>query len=163
MNETLPEAWWQYLAEYDGAPGSTIVNLGLRSRAPLAEFPLLLVVGLSFDSPPGAAGLPAADSLDELTRLSRDRLETLRRTVRAVHVGTFSHQNERLDYIYIADSAGVAAALAEWHARAAPSRTQYLNVKADASWEAYFAFLYPNAQIMRLHREALQRLGVTVP
>ena len=163
VNDAASDAWWQYLAEYDGAPGSTIVNLGLKSRAPRAEYPCLVVVGLSYESPEGAAGLPPVDSLDELTRLSNDRLDTLRRTVRAVHVGTFSHQRERLDYIYVADSAGVAAALAEWHARVAPSRTQYLNVKSDPNWDAYFAFLYPNAQIMRLHRAALQKLGVTGP
>ncbi len=154
-----PELWWSYLADYDGLPGSTLVNLGLKPRAPMHDRATLVVTGVSYQSTPRNSGLPDAAELDFLNRLSTKRLMLLAEHSQAIFVGSFTHKNERLDYIYVASPAGLDAALRSFYQMECPSRRPYINVKSDPRWEAYLDFLYPNAQTMQHYRAELQKLG----
>ncbi len=153
------ELWWSYLADYDGLPGSTLVNLALKHRAPKHDYTTLLVTGVTYESSPKASGLPDKAELEFLNRLSEKRLTLVTGKTEGIFVGSFTHKNERLDYIYVADPAGLEAALRDFYQRECPNRRPYINIKTDARWEAYLDFLYPNAATIEHYRADLQRLG----
>lgn len=153
------ELWWSYLANYDDLPGSTLVNLALKPRAPMHDCSTLLVTGVSYQSPANNSGLPDAAELDFLNRLSTKRLTLIAEQSTAIFVGSFTHKDERLDYIYVANPAGLEAALLEFYRTECPDRRPYINIKSDAEWEAYLGFLYPNAQTIEHYRAELQKLG----
>ena len=153
------ELWWSYLADYDGLPGSTLVNLALKTRAPMHDRSTLLVTGVSYESTPKDSGLPDAAELEFLNRLSDKRLTLVAAHSTAFFVGSFTHKNERLDYIYVADAAGLETALRDFYKTECPARRPYINIKNDSRWEAYLDFLYPNAQIIEHYRAELLKLG----
>ena len=153
--------WWSYLASYEDVPSSTIVNLALKDRAPLADTHLL-ITGVSYQSPPARLGLPDDAELEVLNRLGAKRLSLLTSLTAPAPIlaGTFTRKNERVDYLYVADSANLEVALGDFYRRECPSRTPSITFKSDPKWEAYFDFLYPNAQTIRHYREELSKLGV---
>ena len=157
------ELWWSYLADYDGLPGSTVVNLALKSHAPMRDRPTLLVTGVSYSSRPDNSGLPDAAELDFLNRLSTKRLDMLRMHSISIFVGAFTHKNERLDYIYVSDPTGLEAAMRDFYQTECPTRQPYINLKSDPQWEAYLEFLYPNTQTIERNRTELIKLGALNP
>jgi hypothetical protein len=155
--------WWTYLADYDGLPGSTVVNLGLKSRAPLSGYATLVVTGVTYEAPPERSGLPTDDELDFLNQLSEKRLTLIAQSTEAILAGSFTHKNERLDYVYVRDAGGLQERLTAFYDTAAPNRRPYINVIQDADWEGYLSFLYPNQQTLQHYRSVLQALGVKLP
>ena len=153
------ERWWTYLAEYDGTPGSTMVNLALKKSAPRSDYPILLVTGVSYESPPTNSGLPKPDELNALNELSDKRKGFINQHTKAIFAGIFTHKNDRLDYFYITDSNGLGAALSNFYQTECPARKPYINIKPDEHWEAYLDFLYPNSQTIEFHRKELERIG----
>jgi hypothetical protein len=163
LSTTNPALWWSYLADYDGLPGSTVVNLALKDRAPLAGYTTLVVTGVTYQAPPEGSGLPTGDEIDFLNQLSEKRLTLIAQSTEAILAGSFTHKNERLDYVYVGDASGLAERLSTFYNNAAPNRSAYINVKQDAQWEAYLSFLYPNQQTLQHYRLELQALGVKLP
>jgi hypothetical protein len=153
------ELWWSYLADYDGLPGSTLVNLALKPHAPIHDRSILLVTGVSYQSSPKNSGLPDAAEFDLLNRLSTKRLTLITEHSMAIFVGSFTHKNEQLDYIYLADPDGLEAALREFYQTECPARRPYINLRSDPQWQAYLDFLYPNAQTIQHYREEFLKLG----
>jgi hypothetical protein len=150
--------WWAYLADYDGRPGSTLVNLALKERAPLANFRHLVVTGVSYSSPK-ADGLPDSKELDWLDALSQKRLKAITQLTPVILSGSFTHNSERLDYIYVSNSTGIEDALKKFYQETCPDRKAYINLKEDSKWEAYSGFLFPNEQTIQFHREELTKIG----
>jgi hypothetical protein len=154
------ELWWAYLADYEGRPGSTIVNLALKPHAPMQDRPILVVTGVSYESGPKFSGLPDTAELEYLNRLSDKQHALIEAHTAALWVGTFSHQGERLDYLYVAEAAGLEEALRNFYMAECPDRRPYISIKSDPRWEAYSDFLYPNAQTREQFRAELEKLGV---
>jgi hypothetical protein len=152
--------WWTYLATYDGSPGSTVVNLALKSRAPVRGYPMLVVTGVGYPSPPQNSGLPVGGELDFLNELSGKRLAVITQSTKVVFAGSFTHKGERLDYVYVADASGVEDRLRKFYEATVPSRANYISVKSDAEWKAYLEFLYPNEPTRRHYQAELRALGV---
>ncbi len=153
------ELWWPYIADYDGFPGSTVVNLALKTVAPLLGYSTLLVTGVGYQSSAQSSGLPDGAELDVLNGLSAKRLRTIEEHSKAVLVGRFTHRNERLDYIYVPEPAGLEAALRSFYRMECPTRQHYINLKPDPQWQAFLEFLYPNAETIRFYRAELVKLG----
>ena len=153
------ERWWTYLSEYDGTPGSMLVNLALKTSAPRSDYPILLVTGVGYESPPTNSGLPKPDELDALNELSEKRQGFIKQHTKAIFAGVFTHKNERLDYFYVADSNGLAAALTNFYQMEYPARKPSINIKRDERWETYLDFLYPNSQTIEFYRKDLERIG----
>jgi len=154
------ELWWTYLADYDGTPGSIVLDMALKEQAPNPTYPKLIVTGVSYPSLPDRSGLPGTAQLDSLSDISDKRLAMIRQRCTAVLAGSFTHKNERLDYIYVSDAKGLEEALRAFYAKECPTRQPYINVKDDAQWQAYLEFLYPNAQTIEFYRQELIELGV---
>jgi hypothetical protein len=153
------DMWWSYLADYDGLPGSTVVNLALKQYAPLQDHQMLLVTGISYDSLPENSGLPSPAELDSLNHLGEKRLALIKAKTDSVFVGSFTHKNERLDYFYIVSANGMDADLRDFYQKERPNHQFYINIKSDPRWEAYSDFLYPNTATIDYHREELHKLG----
>jgi uncharacterized protein (TIGR01619 family) len=150
--------WWAYLADYDGRPGSIIVNLALKERAPVADYQRLIVTGVNYASP-DTNGLPSSSELDFLNVLAEKRLKIINQLTPSMFAGAFTHNGELLDYIYVRDTKGVEEVLKKFYQDSCPDRKQYINLKEDSKWEAYFEFLFPNAQTIEFHRQELTQIG----
>lgn len=150
------EMWWSYLANYEKGAGSTVVNLELKKRCPEPKFRYLVVTGVSYTS---SKELPDGQELDKLNAISSKRLKFMQEHTSSILAGTFTHDSERLDYIYVSNTSGIENALKEFYKQNCPDRKTYINVKDDAKWEAYLDFLFPNEQTIKFYREELVKIG----
>ncbi len=154
--------WWSYIVKYEKGPGSTLLNLRLKDRAPVAGYPYALITGLTYKPDP-RNGLPGPDDLDTLNAIADRRRAMLQAHTPFITAGTFTHNGERLEYLYIRDTAGVRTALAAFYRAEAPTRAPYTNIRVDPTWRAYLDFLYPNRQILDYYHDDLARLGFSFP
>ena len=154
------ELWWTYLADYDGRPGSTVVNMALKGSAPNASMPTALVTGVSYESLDKNSGLPDAGELDLLNQLAEKRLPIIKTKSKCVvHVGTFTSDHKRYDYYYLAEPDGLEDALRQFYHAECPKREPYVNIKEDPQWDRYLSFLYPNSQTIQFYRSELEKIG----
>jgi len=140
------ENWDAYMAQYEGKPGSVMLDMGLKSTAPLKEFSFVLITGVRF-SDCSSEGMPSAKEFENLYRISDSVLATVKRVGKNKLVGTFTHLCERLDYYYITDTTGLRQSLTNYFKQLSPAYKPYINIKADAEWTAYLSFLYPNEEV----------------
>ena len=155
------ELWWTYIADYEGKPGSTIVDMALKNQAPIAAMPIALVTGVSYESPDKNDGLPNVSDLDFLNQLSEKRVAVIRaHSGSFVHVGTFTNDHKRYDYFYLANPTGLEEALQQFYRSECPNRVAYVNIKDDSQWERYLLFLYPNQPTIQFYRSELEKIGV---
>ena len=63
-------------------------------------------------------------------------------------VATFTHQCERLDYIYLSDTNSIRKKLIDLYSSNFPGYKYYINIRTDKSWTAYTDFLYPNEETL---------------
>jgi hypothetical protein len=150
--------WWTYLADYDGRPGSVLLNLSLKERAPITDFQQLIVTGVSY-TPSSAEGLPDSKEIDWLNALGDKRLKIITQLTPSILAGTFTHNGERLDYIYVRTNAGVENSLKKFYQDNCPDRKPYINLKDDPKWQAYLEFLFPNEQTIQFNRHELIKIG----
>jgi Family of unknown function (DUF695)/Regulator of ribonuclease activity B len=141
------DAWNVYLADYDGKPGSTVLNMSIVNRAPVKNLPYLIVTGLN-PKEIEDSGFPTPDEFTTQYAFT-DSLDSLivKLTPNAM-VGMFTSNGERLHYIYVADTIGLRNKLINFYADNYPTYTYYLSIKKDAEWKAYLEFLYPNDYIL---------------
>lgn len=140
------EEWDVYLASYNGKPGSTVINMGLKKTAPLVSFPYVLVTGVRYTNC-REDGFPEEGELDRLHVISDSLDATLERVFTIKKAGTFTNNCERLEYYYLSDTMGVRSKLQHLYVSVFGSYVPYINIKADRKWTYYLEFLYPNETI----------------
>ena len=136
--------WETYMGQYEKGPGSTIVDMSIKDKPPVKEFPFLLVTGISFEKCT-ADGLPEKEAFPLLYKVSDAVKLCMDNTLVNIFAGTFTYQCERLDYYYIKDSTGIREKLDKLYADSFTAAKYYTNLKVDKIWQAYLDFLYPNA------------------
>ncbi|UPT65343.1 MAG: DUF695 domain-containing protein [Sphingobacteriales bacterium JAD_PAG50586_3] len=137
------DAWDVYIADYDGKPGSTVLNMSINDRAPIKTMPFLVVTGLN-PKETDDMGFPTKDQY-EVQYPFTDSLDVLvDRLVTSEMVGIFTSDGERIHYIYVQDTINLRNALTHFYKAKYPTYTYYLNVRPDVEWKAYLDFLYPN-------------------
>jgi hypothetical protein len=104
--------------------------------------------------------MPEMEDLDFLNRVSEKRVALVTSHAKAIWVGAFLHDNQQVDYFYVADASGLEAALREFHQKECPGRRQSFKSQSDPEWGAYLNFLYPNKPTMEHYRRELEKLGV---
>ena len=139
------ENWDVYMAQYDDKPGSTVLNMSLKTKAPFRDLPFVCITGVKF-SDCTSDGLPTPTAFPELYKIGDTIKSNINRLVKNMLVGSFTHQCERLDYFYVADTTGLRQMLLDIYAKQFPSFIPYFNIKDDANWQAYFKFLYPGEE-----------------
>ena len=158
----VKEVWWTYLGQYEnGLIGSIRLNLGLRVHAPMRALPTLLITGVSYETDPGNpdTGFPGKKELNLLNRVSERRVDLVTSLSTALHAGAFLHNNEQVDYFYVAGECRLEAALREFHRKACPGRRHIFHTHRDLEWKEYLNFLYPNEATMEHYRAELEELG----
>lgn len=157
----IRDLWWSYLADYDGLLGSIRINLALKDHAPLAEYPTLLMAGVDYESRAEKLELkmPESADLDFLNQVSEKRVALVTSRANAVFVGSFLHDNQQMDYFYVANAEGLEGALQELHQQECPDRRHFFKTQDDPEWKAYLEFLYPNEATIEHYRAELEELG----
>lgn len=135
------EEWEVYMAGYEKGPGSTLVNMSYKANAPFRQYPFLLIAGVTFPDC-DSTGLPAKTAFDQLYAVS-DQIQAILSNYKLA--GTFTYQCERMDYYYLADTAGLRNKLEPVY-KNFPRLQPILKIRTDTSWEAYLSFLYPNEE-----------------
>ncbi|HYD20111.1 MAG TPA: DUF695 domain-containing protein, partial [Flavipsychrobacter sp.] len=97
--------WEVYMAQYKEGPGSTMVNMSLRNKAPDPRFRFLLITGVGFKN--CADGFPADNEFDKLYAVSDSVNNLLSATVDNIIAGSFTQGCERVDYIYLPDTTNI--------------------------------------------------------
>lgn len=142
-NTDTAEEWESYLANYAGGKGSVIVNMSLHAIAPAAQYPYLLITGVKFSK--CEDGLPAKAAFAGLYQISDSVATIVKENAKGIMAGTFTHQCKRLDYYYLADTAGIRAKLTKMYVLAFPGYEASIHIAPDKDWDAYLKLLYPNA------------------
>ena len=140
--------WWSYLATYDAGPGSIRLDMNLRKTAPVKGFPHLVVTGVTYTSTQ-RKGLPEAEDLDRLNQISSAVVAAIAAKTPSIHAGTFTHDFEQLNYIYVTNVEGIAEVVKNVYSQRCPGCKTYTNLKNDASWSAYREFLFPNEATLK--------------
>ncbi|MFZ5506154.1 MAG: DUF695 domain-containing protein [Pseudomonadota bacterium] len=142
------DKWWMYLADYDGKPGSTRVDMGLRARAPLPDLQQIVIFGTKYEQIP-TSGFPTDAALEQLNRDSDSLILAVLSVQAGVYVGTFTHAGEQLHYVYVKSSEGTEGAFSAALAAACPTCAPIFRTRSDPEWKAYLKFLYPNEATLR--------------
>lgn len=154
------ENWDLYLAHFEKGPGSVLVDLGLKTSAPLTSLKYVLVTGVGFKEC-NSEGLPTSEGFTVLYAIS-DSVKSLMQT-NSNHrlVGTFTYQCERLDYYYIADTTGIRAKLLSLYDQRFKSFKPFISINRDSAWGTYLNFLYPNDETIEfmLNTKVLMQLS----
>lgn len=141
------DAWDAYIAQFDGGPGSVILNMSVKGRAPVSKFPYVLVTGVTYKDC-GPEGFPSQDEFPKL-HIIHDSVQAVIKSVTSfINAGSFTHQCERLDYVYVSDTQNLRKRLEELYNKRFSNYKPYINIKEDKKWEYYLSFLYPNEQTL---------------
>ena len=158
----VKELWWTYLGRYErDLLGSIRLNLGLKVHAPMLALPTLLVTGVGYETDPRhpETRMPAKKELNFLNRVSDQRVKLVTAHVTALHAGAFLHNNEQVDFFYVADAAGLEPLLRDFHQKDCPGRRHIFHTHHDPDWKEYRNFLYPNEATIEHYRAELEELG----
>ena len=140
------DKWDTYAARFDKGTGSVMLDMDLKSRAPLADYPYLLIVVTHYKDCL-ANGLPERDEFANLYNIDDSVQACLNRIVRNVAAGTFTYQCQRRDYYYLPDTAGVRQALSTQMGPTAHLFAEHgfeVVIHSDPEWNGYLKFLYPS-------------------
>jgi hypothetical protein len=142
------DKWWNYIADYDGKPGSIRVDMALRYEAPLSSLPTLVIFGTKYDQKP-ETGFPTDKALDKLNEDSDSLVAAVLSAQVGIYVGTFTHDGEQLHYAYVRSADGTETAFRRALAESCSQCVAVYKFKADPNWDAYLKFLYPNEATLR--------------
>lgn len=141
------ENWDVYMATYEKGPGSTLLNMSLKTVAPIKDFYYILITGVTFPKC-NADGLPMPEQFPTLYAISDSVQSILSRNYTFLLAGTFTYQCQRLDYYYLKDTTGTRELLNNLYSNKFKDYNPYINLKEDKSWDSYLTFLYPSEEIL---------------
>ena len=137
--------WDVYMAQYEKGVGSTVINMDLKSNAPDKNYRFLLSTGVHFNDCTND-GFPSQAEFQKLYVVSDSVKKLVNLNVSNIMAGTFTYQCERKDYYYIKDTSSIRLKLLALYKKHFPGYQPIINIREDATWEAYLTFLYPNEE-----------------
>jgi len=142
--------WWAYLADYNGTPGATRVDMGQIEKAPIAELPFVVIAGTKYATSL-KNGLPEERELQRLNDLSDKLILAIVALGPSAYVGTFTHNKEQVHYVYAKDLTGVEEAFTKALKRECSTCEVLYQTKRDPEWNTFLKFLYPNQATMQFY------------
>lgn len=139
--------WEVFLAQYDNGPGSTVLNMELKQKAPISGYTVVVITGVKFTNC-NPDGFPADDEFEKLHVIEDSVEKLLAKFTSTILAGTFTNACQRLGYYYITDSSVVRQQLLQLYSRSFPGYTPYIKVRYDPQWEGYLTFLYPSEEML---------------
>jgi Family of unknown function (DUF695)/Regulator of ribonuclease activity B len=139
--QTVESDWDAYVVDVKGKPVSIMVDLTLKSQAPMKDRPMALVVRTKLQAP-RPDGQPNRTEIARLDSLEDEMVSHLAKATGAVYAGRFTQRGIREFCFYALDSVGYSKALFaafsgypgyEWLGKAVE----------DKAWSNYFDMLYP--------------------
>ena len=121
--------------------------MDLINSSPIPELPNVLVTGLEYETAK-ANGFPESETFQILYQLGDELLEIVSKEFNGVLVGSFTYNQERLEYFYVKSTKGLEQRLEKFYRENYPSYKPYINIKEDQDWEYYREFLYPNEETL---------------
>ena len=138
------EDWNTYMAKYGDKPGSVLVDMAFKNKAPDKNFPFLVVTGPRVQNC-DKHGLPGKEEIDVLEDILDATSNFLTGITPKELVGTFTYNCERLNYYYVKDTQSIRMAIGRMYNRSFPDHSYVIRIKQDPEWSAYRTFLYPDA------------------
>lgn len=147
MAQNNNESWDSYIAGYENnKAGTTVVRMDLINKAPIKDFPNVLVAGVFYESS-DASGFPDDKTLTILQKLEDELVEYVSTKLNGIYVGSFMHDFKRSAYFYLQDSSSVRNNLTSFYKENYSNFKNNIEIKSDPKWEYYTEFLYPNEDI----------------
>ena len=140
------ESWDTYIASYEnGIPGSVTLRMDLVNQAPVSKYPYVLLTGILYETSRDD-GFPEQSTFKLFSKLSDDLKKVIDAQTENLSVGTFTHNKERLEYYYLADTVGLRVRLEAMYETLYKGQSPYIGIEPDPNWEHYLEFLYPNQE-----------------
>ena len=116
-SQNSDEQWDVYLASYeDEKPGSTTIRLDLLNSAPINQYNYVLVTGITYKTK-REDGFPEDKTFSLLHQIGDELIAILTKESSFLSVGSFTYNNERLEYFYLSDSTGIRSILKKYYQR----------------------------------------------
>jgi uncharacterized protein (TIGR01619 family) len=138
--------WDYYLAQYENGSGSVSLNMDLKENSPHSKYQYVVITGVKFKNC-NEEGFPIDDEFLLLNKISENVLKEISYLTRCIHAGTFTYQQERLEYIYVKDTSNIEERLTEFYQKHYEEYEYNISIKKDENWDGYLNFLYPNEEI----------------
>lgn len=145
---TQEENWDVYMAQYEKGVGSTVINMSLKAKAPIKQFPYLLKAGVTLIHC-DQEGLPVKVEFETLYQISDSVKQIIDAATKNKFSGTFSYLCERTDYYYVNDTTELRKLIMAAFKSYFPNYQYAVTIKADEDWKAYLTFLYPNEETLQ--------------
>ena len=139
------ENWDSYMATVSGKPASVLVDMGLHEIAPDKRYPFVVITG-PLNQTQKANGMPNKMEIKDLEQILDVTTNFITGVTAKVLAGTFTYNNERLNYYYVKDTTGVRNAIKRVYSRNFKSYEYIINIKHDPQWANYLDFLYPSEE-----------------
>ena len=139
------ENWDTYLGNYDGKPGSVMVDLNRIRFAPDDRLPFLIITGPQAQNTT-KNGIPNHQEMLDMEQVLDITTNFITGVTAKVLVGTFTYNNSRVNYYYVKDTVGIRNAINRMYKRNFKDYTYVLNMKHDPLWRTYLKFLYPTEE-----------------
>ena len=141
-SQPIEQDWENYILSIDSKPVSINVDLGLGSIAPIKERSYVVIVRTKIINP-DTRGMPYPEEDEVFLQMEDTLLSSLASSIGAVFAGRFTQRGIREFYYYAPDTVGYDMAV-RYGMKKFPQYEWLSKGKKDASWENYFAVLYPS-------------------
>ena len=136
------ENWDSYLSTINDKPASLLVDMGLYTTAPDQRYPFVVISGPQAQNTK-KNGIPNKQEITDLEQMLTVTGSFIAGVTVSVLAGTFTYNNQRLNYYYVKDTAGVRNAILRMYNRNFKGYEFVLRMKYDPQWLNYLTFLYP--------------------
>ncbi len=149
QSQKIQHDWENYVLAVDGKPVSINVDLGLFSKAPIKERPIVIILRTKIKNP-DTQGMPYPEEYAPLLSMEDSLIYNLGKETGAIFTGRFTQRGLREFYFYAPDTIGfqksVHAAMASF------SGYEWLSqAKSDPQWDNFFTVLYPSeVELLRI-------------
>lgn len=147
------EDWAPYLSTIDNDKvGAILVDLGLRTIAPISDKPNRLRVDVKMQFPSNS-GLPQEAEFASLNEIEERTSSTLTTKIGAIHAGHLYCEGTMSLYYYTGDTIPFESTLVEAMS-AFPNYKYEYKVDREERWESYAELLYPlPVQMQAIHNQ----------
>jgi uncharacterized protein (TIGR01619 family) len=140
--------WESYVMEVNKKPVSVVVDLGLRSAAPMKDRPYVVILRTKILTPE-TNGQPGPGERERLDAMEDQLVNQLSRYSGAIYVGRFTQRGLREFYFYTLDTVGYLKGVQT--AMSGFTEYQFLcQAKEDKAWENYLQVLYPSEKDLEM-------------
>lgn len=135
------EEWDSYMTHVDNVLGSIMVDLGIKSIAPVQDKPNVAWISVNMNNP-REDGLSSNEESNGLYQIEDALVDTLALKYNCIYVGRLTSDGHRDFYFYFGKNDGCDKTISEVM-KAFPGYEYDFGIKEDKDWSGYLDFLYP--------------------